>query len=90
MPPITFEWGKGNENKSVHKHQITNIEAESIFSDTRNHTEPDLKHSYVEKRYICIGKKLLRPNSIYVFLYKKRKHKNHWNPISQQEKPRAV
>jgi uncharacterized DUF497 family protein len=56
MPPITFQWDKGNESKSVHKHGITNIEAESIFGDGNKKILYDSKHSTNEIRYICIGK----------------------------------
>jgi uncharacterized DUF497 family protein len=58
MPPITFDWDKGNENKSVHKHAITNIEAESAFDDPNKKIVYDSKHSAAEMRYICLGRGL--------------------------------
>jgi len=55
VPPITFQWDKGNENKSVHKQGITNVEAETIFNDPRKKVYYDSKHSSREIRYICVG-----------------------------------
>jgi uncharacterized DUF497 family protein len=56
MPPITFEWDKGNQLKSSVKHNISPNEAETIFSDSKKVIYYDKKHSGAEIRYICIGK----------------------------------
>jgi hypothetical protein len=56
MPPVTFQWDKGNESKSNHKHGITNVEAESVFDDPDKKIRYDNKHSVREIRYVCIGK----------------------------------
>jgi uncharacterized protein len=57
---ILFDWDEGNLTKSVSKHGITNIEAQSIFFDSGNLIYFDQRHSGSEKRYICIGNSSLK------------------------------
>ncbi|MBK9329062.1 MAG: BrnT family toxin [Sphingobacteriales bacterium] len=58
MKKIKFQWDIGNKFKSVIKHGITNIEAESMFYDENLVIFSDEKHSNTEIRYICIGKSI--------------------------------
>jgi hypothetical protein len=51
-----FEWDSGNMLKSVTKHNISNIEAESCFSDSLALTLADEKHTGEEERYLLYGK----------------------------------
>jgi len=55
VKPIAFEWDKGNIDKNVIKHNITNKESEEVFfTDTKIFYEA--KHSINEKRYLLLGK----------------------------------
>ena len=55
--PIAFEWDKGNVNKNLKKHSVTNEEAEEVFSDNSILVAEDAKHSTeYEKRYQALGK----------------------------------
>ncbi|MEK7580802.1 MAG: BrnT family toxin [Patescibacteria group bacterium] len=51
-----FEWDRGNIDKSLHKHGITQNEAESAFLDENLFFQEDIKHSGKEVRFIAIGK----------------------------------
>lgn len=51
---MEFEWDKGNSGKNK-KHQVTDEEAEEIFSDLDKAKYPDPKHSDVEPRYVLTG-----------------------------------
>ncbi len=51
---MEFEWDKGNIGKNE-KHQVSDEEAEEIFSDLDKAKYPDPKHSSVEPRYILTG-----------------------------------
>ncbi len=55
MPPIKFQWDRGNEDKNLTKHKITNQESETVFADANRKVKYDEKHSAKEIRYICIG-----------------------------------
>jgi uncharacterized DUF497 family protein len=52
----SFEWDSGNMLKSTTKHNISNIEAESCFTDKLAITLADEKHSGEEERYLLYGK----------------------------------
>lgn len=61
--PISFEWDKWNIDKNLLKHNVTNIEAEEIFTNSSSlKIFDDSKHSLLEKRFIAHG-----------ITYKKRK-----------------
>jgi len=53
--PIFFEWDKGNLDKSLKKHGVTNEEAEEVFFDNKSLLTEDIKHSLTEKRYQILG-----------------------------------
>ena len=50
-----FEWDQGNIDKSLHKHGITQNEAERVFLDEKLFFQEDIKHSGKERRFIVIG-----------------------------------
>lgn len=53
--PISFEWDKGNIDKNLLKHKVTNKEAEEVF-ENRHFMIEDKKHSTVyERRYMLWG-----------------------------------
>ncbi|MBI2008109.1 BrnT family toxin [Candidatus Amesbacteria bacterium] len=52
----SFQWDKGNLDKSYAKHSITPQEAEEVFLDESLITQEDVKHSQKEERFTAIGK----------------------------------
>lgn len=53
---LGFEWDDGNARKSVHKHDVTQAEAEQIFFNDPLLTAPDLLHSGAETRIHALGR----------------------------------
>ena len=54
--PIEFVWDKGNSDKNLRKHNISDQEAEEAFEDDKKKTFPDRLHSGNEERFRIIGK----------------------------------
>ena len=54
--PIAFEWDEGNIDKNLIKHNVTNQEAEEVFSRKPLLVNMDSKHSDKETRYQALGK----------------------------------
>jgi uncharacterized DUF497 family protein len=54
--PISFEWDTGNINKNLDKHNVTNQEAEELFSNEPFLVHEDSKHSIKEQRFRALGK----------------------------------
>lgn len=54
--PISFEWDKGNIDKNLLKHKVTNKESEEVFLNEPRFTIEDEKHSLIEKRFLLWGK----------------------------------
>lgn len=53
--PISFLWDKGNLDKNLKKHNVTNKEAEETFENKPRFIFEDEKHSVNEKRYGLFG-----------------------------------
>lgn len=53
--PVTFEWDKGNINKNLIKHGVSDKEAEEVFENGTKFIFKDEKHSLAEKRYMIWG-----------------------------------
>lgn len=53
--PVAFEWDKGNIDKNVKKHGVTNKEAEEVFENEQKFIFRDTKHSINELRYMIWG-----------------------------------
>jgi len=51
-----FLWDKGNTDKNLLKHSVSNQECEEVFFDSNKKLLNDVLHSGNEKRYIIIGK----------------------------------
>ncbi len=52
-----FIWDKGNKDKNVSLHNVTNKESEELFEDDNKVLFSDIKHSSEEEeRYVVIGK----------------------------------
>ncbi|WAC09549.1 BrnT family toxin [Dyadobacter pollutisoli] len=54
MAPLKFDWDGGNLMKSVDKHLIENVEAESMFDDPKKLVIMSQRSR--EIRYLCIAK----------------------------------
>ncbi len=52
---IGFDWDKGNINKNIEKHNVTDQEAEEVFVNEPKLILEDEKHSTTEKRYMLWG-----------------------------------
>jgi hypothetical protein len=68
---ISFEWDKGNLDKSYFKHGVTPSETEEIFVDEESLVLPDIKHSEKEERFIILGKTANKVNLFVVFTFRK-------------------
>ncbi len=53
--PTIFQWDKGNIEKNLNKHKITNKEAEEIFFNKPLVIFEDNRHSETEKRFEAFG-----------------------------------
>lgn len=54
--PIKFTWDKGNIDKNLKKHNVTNKEAEEVFENQKHFLLEDEKHSTEkEKRFMIWG-----------------------------------
>ncbi|MBI4262329.1 BrnT family toxin, partial [Candidatus Uhrbacteria bacterium] len=54
--PLEFEWDKGNSNKNLAKHRVSDAECEEIFFDHAKRIARDALHSGGEERHVVIGK----------------------------------
>ncbi|OGM33607.1 hypothetical protein A2962_00515 [Candidatus Woesebacteria bacterium RIFCSPLOWO2_01_FULL_39_61] len=70
---VSFEWDKGNLDKSYEKHGTTPKEAEEIFVSEELYVLPDVKHSHKEKRFIALGKTQEGKQLFVVFVIRKEK-----------------
>ncbi|MBU1031652.1 BrnT family toxin [Patescibacteria group bacterium] len=69
----SFEWDKGNVNKSYQKHGITPNEAEEAFLDEKAIILKDAGHSQKEERYILVGKTAEEKLLFVVFALRSKK-----------------
>ena len=53
--PVIFEWDKGNIDKNLHKHNVSDKEAEEVFENEPKFIVEDEKHSLTEARYMIWG-----------------------------------
>ena len=53
--PIAFDWDKGNIDKNLKKHNVSNRETEETFANEPKFIFEDEKHSSTEKRYMIWG-----------------------------------
>ena len=54
--PLSFQWDKGNIEKNLVKHGISNQVIEEAFLDEKKILYDDVFHSEGEERFILIGK----------------------------------
>ena len=69
--PIQFKWDKGNRNKNLVKHGVTDGECEEVFFDSDKKILEDIHHSNKESRYILIGQTKLQRPLFIVFTIRK-------------------
>lgn len=51
-----FDWDDGNSRKSLDKHNVSQLEAEQVFADSRLFLARGVKHSQDEVRYHALGR----------------------------------
>ena len=71
--PIEFLWDKGNFDKNLSKHNVTNEEIEQVFWDYNKKIYVDHKHSGIEIRHILLGKTFAGRILFIVFTIRKYK-----------------
>jgi len=53
--PLSFQWDRGNTDKNLKKHKVTNKESEKVFFNKHLRTFKDIKHSQKEERFVALG-----------------------------------
>jgi uncharacterized protein len=53
---VGFDWGAGNERKSLEKHGVSQAEAEQAFFNEPLLVLEDDRHSFVEARFHALGR----------------------------------
>lgn len=71
--PIAFDWDKGNIEKNLVKHNVTNRETEEVFENEPKFIFRDEKHSQREERYGLYGRTKAERLLFVVFTIKKEK-----------------
>ena len=69
----SFDWDKGNKNKNVKKHLVSNRECEELFFNKPIYFFNDYKHSKVEKRYLALGRTNEKRLLIIIFVVRNEK-----------------
>ena len=70
---IAFEWDKGNIDKNLKKHNVSNQEAEEVFFNKPIVFAKDKKHSIAERRYMLWGKTNVNRKLTIFFTIRKNK-----------------
>ena len=73
VKPIQFEWDRGNSNKNLIKHKVSDVECEEIFFDDNKVVVKDALHSGREKRFIVLGKTKANRLLFTVFIIRNEK-----------------
>lgn len=71
--PIAFEWDKGNINKNLIKHNVTDKEAEEVFGNKPLKIFKDINHSEKEQRFVAYGKTDSNRSLAIVFTLRREK-----------------
>lgn len=53
--PVLFDWDKGNSNKNLKKHKVSDKEAEEVLGSRKKFIFEDETHSLKEIRYMIWG-----------------------------------
>lgn len=51
-----FQWDAANESKSWTKHAVSRVECEQLFANRPILLQHDIVHSYVEPRFVALGR----------------------------------
>lgn len=70
--PVAFDWDKGNIDKNLHKHNVSDKEAEEIFNNEPLKIFEDNKHSQQEQRFVAYGVTNLGRKLTVVFTLRKQ------------------
>ena len=70
--PIAFDWDKGNLDKNLHKHNISDKEAEEVFNNEPLEIFEDVNHSQKEQRFVAYGVTNLNRKLTIVFTLRKQ------------------
>jgi len=70
---IEFDWDKGNRDKNLKIHNVSDEECEEIFFDPSKKILKDILHSTNEGRYLLIGQTKLKRLLFLVFTIRKNK-----------------
>lgn len=65
--PLSFKWDAGNIDKNLIKHNVTDKEAEEVFSSKPLKLFRDIKHSQSENRFVALGRTIKGRNLYAVF-----------------------
>lgn len=68
--PLSFDWDRGNLEKSQEKHSVSYKEAEEIFFNKALKVFSDLKHSKNEKRFVALGKTNSKRQLTVIFTFR--------------------
>ena len=73
MSPKEFDWNKGNIDKNLKRHNVTDRECEEIFFDSQLIVYYDQGHSIKEERYYALGKTVMERKLFVVFTMRKNR-----------------
>lgn len=68
-----FDWDKGNVDKNLIKHKVTNEETEEIFFNEPLTIFEDLQHSSKEERFVAYGRTDEGRKLTIIFIIRKNK-----------------
>lgn len=71
--PIEFQWDKGNKDKNLKRHGVTNEEIEEVFFSDWIRVVKDVFYSGREDRYLLIGKTAFGRKLFIVFTLRNNK-----------------
>lgn len=71
--PLEFQWDKGNSDKNLVKHGVSDEEIEETFFDTKKRLFEDKTHSIGENRFILMGKTQLGRLLYIVYIFRNGK-----------------
>ena len=70
--PVAFDWDKGNIDKNLHKHNVSDKEAEEVFKSEPLKIFKDNKHSQKEQRFVAYGVTNINRKLTIVFTLRKQ------------------
>lgn len=71
--PVSFEWNKGNVDKNLRKHNVSDKETEEVFNNGPLQIFADTKHSQKEQRFVAYGVTDLKRKLMIIFTLRGQK-----------------